>query len=271
MNKINGQIELSPGHKTTATEDEGVGEDVNDEHLLSIDENEELDVGGAHSESETDDVANEIPKGVIEAADGEKHQNKENNNNENKSKSKPTCLTLESMGYIRNSTSVPLSQRIILHGVPTSFPGSPNSLDHPATRRFIFEALQDLGVELHKGALIGATPKLQVAENNALEPITIYLDSRETKEKILKAVEKKCKKGASSIPTLSKSKYYFTHIRPRIRSATNKHTPPPHTAFWRIVWLHDNFHVNLTEFFFVKWDHYWGWTLAYLLGCISFP
>ena len=22
-----------------------------------------------------------------------------------------------------------------------------------------------------------------------------------------------------------------------------------HTAFWRIVWLHDDFHVNLTEFF----------------------
>ena len=44
-----------------------------------------------------------------------------------------------------------------------------------------------------------------------------------------------------------------------------------HTAFWRIVWLHDDFHVNLTEFLFVKWDHYWGWTLAYLLGCISFP
>ena len=25
-----------------------------------------------------------------------------------------------------------------------------------------------------------------------------------------------------------------------------------HTAFWRIVWLHDDFHVNLTEFFFVQ-------------------
>ena len=50
MNKIEGHIELSPGHVTTATEDEGVGQDVQDDHMLSIDDNEQLDVGEAQSE-----------------------------------------------------------------------------------------------------------------------------------------------------------------------------------------------------------------------------
>ena len=31
------------------------------------------------------------------------------------------------------------------------------------------------------------------------------------------------------------------------------------------------FSRQFDRIFFVKWDHYWGWTLAYLLGCISFP
>ena len=73
--------------------------------------------------------------------------------------------------------------------------------------------------------------------------------------------------------------YYVDHLElkllPKFKTtAINKKKETViymHTAFWRIVWLHDDFHVNLTEFFFVKWDHYWGWTLAYLLGCISFP
>ena len=37
--------------------------------------------------------------------------------------------------------------------------------------------------------------------------------------------------------------------QPQHTVVNSPHAEQQHTAFWRIVWLHDDFHVNLTEFF----------------------
>ena len=86
-------------------------------------------------------------------------------------------------------TLAPPSNQANIHRVPIAFPRTLNSLEHPVTRRFIFDALMDLGVELHKESLVCATPMNHCAENNTLEPITLSFDSKETKEKVLKAAD----------------------------------------------------------------------------------
>ena len=44
-----------------------------------------------------------------------------------------------------------------------------------------------------------------------------------------------------------------------------------HTAFWRIVWLHDDFHVNLTEFFFCQMGPLLGVDPGLPFGLYFFP
>ena len=85
----------------------------------------------------------------------------------------------------------------------------------------------NLGLELHEGALVGATPMNHLAKNDTLEPVTLSFDSKETKEKVLKAAEKKNRKGVGTFPTLGKLKYYFSDVRTRQRSAVNRSEASP--------------------------------------------
>lgn len=119
MNSIKGLIVLSPGHKTTATEDEGVVPDVQDDHLLSINEEAQLDIGDAESEGDVEDDEREEPPKDAKTAVDKNTENKEHNNNDNKPKPKASGLTLESMGQII-SVPAPSSNQANIHRVPTA-------------------------------------------------------------------------------------------------------------------------------------------------------
>ena len=224
LNTINDHMVLSPGHKRTAMEDEGVIPDSQEEHLFSVDEDAKLDEGDALSEGDVKDNEKAEPTkdaNYKETTTGPSTTpGKKHNNNNSKPKPKLLGLTLAS---IRETISVltPPSNQATIHRVPTAFPRTSNSLEHRATSKFIYDALMDLGIELHQVSLDDATPVSQRAVNNTLELITLSFDSKETKDKALKAAEKKGKKGVGSFPTLGKLKYYFTETKERSRSSGN--------------------------------------------------
>ena len=115
-----------------------------------------MDIGDAQSERDLEDNEGEEQTKDAKTVTGQDTGNKEHNNNNSMSKPKVSGLTLES---IRQTISVlaPPSNQANIHRVPTAFPRTSNSLEHPAKSKFIFDALMDLGVELHEGSLVGGS------------------------------------------------------------------------------------------------------------------
>ena len=97
MISIDGHMVLSPGHERTATEDEGVIPDAQEDHLFSIEEEAQLDIGDAESEGDVEDNEGEEQTKDEKTVSGQNTGNKEHNNNDSKSKPKASGLTLESM------------------------------------------------------------------------------------------------------------------------------------------------------------------------------
>ena len=121
-------------------------------------------------------------------------------------------LTLESLQAQNNVQSTPDCQ-LILNRVPVEFPMGTDSLALPITRGLIHGALNNLGIDLRNGALIGATPLGQWTRNMTRMPIILSFDSPETRKEVLKAANKKNQKGPGAFPIWGVEKLYFTEVQ----------------------------------------------------------
>ena len=220
---IDEHLELNPGQDTVQSEsnpglqgqdqvqveqtysnDENPGQD----HVASKDVQEDKEKDPEPT-SNTDPVVT-TPEILVPTA-----PNQEQNNNQDKH-----LLTLESLQAQNNVQSTPDCQ-LVLNRVPVEFPMGPDSLALPITRGLIHDALNNLGLNLQNGALIGANPLGQWAKNMTRMPIILSFDSPETRKEVLKAGNKKNQKGPGAFPIFGEEKLYFTEMK-KPRPKTNR-------------------------------------------------
>ena len=127
---------------------------------------------------------------------------KEKNDNQ-----EPKKLLLDFPPTQSNSTAT-TGRQLLIHRVPMEFQVPPNSLECPRTFEFINDALVRLGINLHRGALVNATPLSQVACNQTRMVIVLTFDSEETRNRVLKAARDLDR----AFPIDGQEKLYFTEI-----------------------------------------------------------
>ena len=76
----------------------------------------------------------------------------------------------------------------------------------------ILGALMNLDIEMEEGALIGATPRGQVANNQSRMPIILSFASPVTRNRVLNAAKKKGRKGPGAFPINGQENLYFSEM-----------------------------------------------------------